>query len=235
MDQIGPRALLQYGQMESSNLAAWIFWRKWIYDIDNRAAQETGYLFQPIIASAIGGATFSSKSSPIRRFSDKSKGRQVDCVRDKFAYEIKIRVTIAASGQGRWQQELDFPVDCRASGYTPVLVVLDPTPNTKLNELISSFRRKGGEAYVGDEAWAHFEEAAGTVMSTFLEKYIRMPLQHVLASTPDNLPDLSLHIDDNQLTISIGKVQAHFPRAVTGSIRRSEESVHRVSNQDTDE
>ena len=28
------------------------------------------------------------------------------------AYEFKLRVTIAASGQGRWKEELDFPSDC---------------------------------------------------------------------------------------------------------------------------
>ncbi|WP_322493724.1 hypothetical protein [Chloroflexus sp.] len=129
LDQIGPRALLQYGQMTPSALAAFLLWRKWLYDLDNCAAQETGYLFEPVIANAIGGVSLSAAKSPIRRHRDPSRGRQVDCIRDKFAYEIKMRVTIAASGQGRWQAENDFPVDCRMSGYVPVLIVFDPTPN----------------------------------------------------------------------------------------------------------
>jgi hypothetical protein len=113
MDQVGPRSLLQFGTMKPHALATFLLWRKWIFDIDNRAGQETGYLFEPIIAHAIGGVPFSSKRSPIRRRDDNRKGRQVDCIRERHAYEIKIRVTIAASGQGRWREELEFPIDCR--------------------------------------------------------------------------------------------------------------------------
>ena len=52
MEQVGPRGLLQYGSLKPKSLVALLLWRKWIYDIDNRAAQETGYLFEPIIAAA---------------------------------------------------------------------------------------------------------------------------------------------------------------------------------------
>jgi hypothetical protein len=102
IEQVGPRGLLQYGMVTSKALAALLLWRKWIYDIDNRAAQETGYVFEPIVAAAIGGVPVSAAKSPVRRRGDERKGRQVDCVHsDNRAYEIKIRVTIAASGQGR--------------------------------------------------------------------------------------------------------------------------------------
>jgi hypothetical protein len=47
MDQVGPRSLLQFGTMKPRALAAFLLWRKWIFDIDNRAGQETGYLFEP--------------------------------------------------------------------------------------------------------------------------------------------------------------------------------------------
>lgn len=57
MDQIGPRALLEYGECNRELLANWMVWRKWIYDIDNRSAQETGYLFEPLLASCLGGGT----------------------------------------------------------------------------------------------------------------------------------------------------------------------------------
>ena len=129
----------QFGKLRSDALAGFLFWRKWFYDIDNRAAQETGYLFEPIIAHAIGGTPAPAKKSPVKRQSDRNKGRQVDCILDDRAYEFKIRVTIAASGQGRWQEELDFPTDCRTSGFTPVLVCLDSTPNPKLSALVDAF------------------------------------------------------------------------------------------------
>lgn len=106
LEQVGPRALLQYGLAPPLHLAALLFWRKWIYDIDNRAAQETGYIFEPIIAASIGGVPYSDKKSPVRRRSGKGS-RQVDCLRGNDAYELKLRVTIAASGQGRWDAELE--------------------------------------------------------------------------------------------------------------------------------
>src|SRR5262249_25694890 len=53
LEQVGPRALLQYGQLTPTALAGLLFWRKWLFDVDNRAGQETGYLFEPIIAYSI--------------------------------------------------------------------------------------------------------------------------------------------------------------------------------------
>ncbi|MCG8346264.1 MAG: hypothetical protein MI924_00605 [Chloroflexales bacterium] len=149
IDQVGPRGLLQYGALSPKSLAALLFWRKWMFDIDNRAGQETGYVFEPIIAYAIGGIPYSAKRSPVQRGGVGPLGRQVDCIIGNRAYEIKIRVTIAASGQGRWGQELEFPKDCQASGFTPVLVVLDPTANVKLDELSQAFITAGGEGHIG--------------------------------------------------------------------------------------
>jgi hypothetical protein len=204
IDQVGPRALLQYGGMSVKSLAGFLLWRKWMYDIDNRAAQETGYLFEPIIAGALGGVPASARKSPIRRQSDKRKGRQVDCIRGKSAYEIKLRVTIAASGQGRWKEELAFPIDCQASGYTPVLVVLDPTVNPKLEELKCAFLAEGGDVYVGDDAWKHLEATAGVTMGLFLTKYVHEPIAALLAEAPERLPELWLRMGDAALTVSVG-------------------------------
>src|SRR5215211_1087448 len=162
IDQVGPRGLLQYGTLSPKSLAALLFWRKWMFDIDNRAGQETGYVFEPIIAYAIGGIPYSAKRSPVKRGGVGPLGRQVDCIIGDRAYEIKIRVTIAASGQGRWSEELDFPKDCQASGFTPVLVVLDPTANLKLDELNQAFIAAGGESYVGQAAWDHLASVAGS-------------------------------------------------------------------------
>src|SRR5438128_1186894 len=45
IDQVGPRGLLQFGTIAPQALTPFLLWRKWIYDIDNRAGQETGYVF----------------------------------------------------------------------------------------------------------------------------------------------------------------------------------------------
>ena len=70
MEQIGPRILLEYGTCDIELLANWMTWRKWIYDIDNRSALETGYLFEPILASSLGGETVGAKNSPIKRIDE---------------------------------------------------------------------------------------------------------------------------------------------------------------------
>lgn len=205
LEQVGPRGLLQYGSLSPEALTALLLWRKWMFDIDNRAGQETGYLFEPIMAAAIGGTPASASKSPVRRAKDTAKGRQVDCLKDRFAYEIKIRVTIAASGQGRWGEELDFPADCKNSGYVPILVVLDPTPNPKLDALRKVFLDHGGQAFIGDAAWRHLDDEAGPTMATFLESYIRKPISDLLANTPAELPDILFGMTGSQFTTRVGE------------------------------
>ena len=212
IEQVGPRGLLQYGKLSAGAVAAFLFWRKWFFDIDNRAGQETGYLFEPIIAYAIGGVPIPANKSPVKRSRDRGKGRQVDCLLGKKAYEFKIRVTIAASGQGRWREELDFPLDCRQSGFTPVLVVIDSTPNSKLLELAKTFRSKRGEVYIGEEAWRHLNSLAGPTMSRFLEKYVRGPLDRLIAEASDKLPEISARMDDDGVSIRIGDEVLHIDR-----------------------
>lgn len=187
MLQVAPRSLLEFGTREAPALASWLAWRKWFFDIDNRAGQETGYLFEPILASALGGTPFSAKKSPVRRTKDNNKARQVDCIVGTTAYEFKLRVTIAASGQGRFGEELEFAVDCRASGFTPVLMVLDPTPSPRLTDLTAQFEAYGGRAYIGKEAWEHIEEEGGETMGTFIEKYVRRPIQEMDANASELL------------------------------------------------
>lgn len=204
LEQVGPRGLLQFGKMSPRALAGLLFWRKWFFDIDNRAGQETGYLFEPVIAYAVGGTPVPAGRSPVKRRKDGRKGRQIDCLRGDMAYEIKIRVTIAASGQGRWGEELDFPVDCRESGYTPVLVVLDGTPNPKLSELRRAFLAQEGEVYTGAEAWEHLDNLAGTTMSMFLEKYVRDPIDHIISEAPEALPEFRAVMEDGTIKIRVG-------------------------------
>lgn len=60
-----------------------------------------------------------------------------------------------------------------------MLLVLDPTPNSRLSELKAAFERHGGIAFIGDQAWEHLEEQAGTTMATFVERYVRRPIAEV--------------------------------------------------------
>ena len=204
MEQVGPRALLEFGKLSPQALGALIVWRKWIFDIDNRAAQETGLLFEPIIAGAIGGISASANKSPVRRHGNPGKGRQVDCIKGNRAYEFKLRVTMAASGQGRWREELNYPLDCRESGFVPVLIVLDATPSAKLGELRQAFEEQQGEVYVGEAAWMHLNEMAGATMATFLKRYVQAPIQRVLDDIPPSLPDFALRIETKGISVNIG-------------------------------
>lgn len=217
LEQVGPRGLLQYGRLSPAALVGFLFWRKWFFDIDNRAGQETGYLFEPVIANAVGGTPIPAKKSPVKRHRDKGKGRQVDCLLGKRAYEIKIRLTIAASGQGRWREELDYPIDCRKSGYAPVLIVLDGTPNPKLVELEAAFQKAGGEVYVGDDAWRHLESLAGPTMSRFLEKYVRQPIKRLIEESPSDLPDMIARMEPNEIIITVGGEALRIRRRTSAS------------------
>ena len=191
-----------------------------MFDIDNRAGQETGYLFEPIIAHCIGGVAFGAKNSPIKRLGEKGGGRQVDCLREeiKTAYEVKVRVTIAASGQGRWGEELSFPVEVAASGYKPILLVLDPTSNPKLIELTDAFVAAKGEVFLGDEAWGHLENAAGKVMATFLDKYVKRPIADILQSSLDKLPDFTMKYTPGAISLIIGGESLVIPRREISSL-----------------
>lgn len=216
-DEVGPRALLQIGDLPSEQLIAMLKWRKWIFTIDNRAGQETGYVFEPVIAAALGGEACGSSKSPVRRSDESRKGRQVDCVLvdPNRAYEFKIRVTIAASGQGRWAEELSFPSDAVKSGYQPILIVIDAKRNPKLDELVIAFENAGGEAYLGEDAWKHFDDVAGPTMSTFLEKYVHAPFAELLASQGDDgqpLPDFGCMVRENKILFQIGGEQLAIER-----------------------
>jgi hypothetical protein len=219
MIQVSPRSLIEYGEMETEALASWLTWRKFFYDLDNRSAQETGYLFEPILAAAIGGEPKGAKSKVVTRTEDNTKGRQVDCWKvtpegKRLAYEFKLRVTIAASGQGRFGEEIQFAQDCKNSGAIPILLVLDPTPNARLDDLAAAFRDAGGLAYIGDSAWAHLESEAGTTMARFIERYVRRPIVDVSLHEGDAakrkvrnskaLLDFTAKIEDDDVSLTFG-------------------------------
>jgi len=210
-EQIAPRSLLEYGICDTGLLSSWMVWRKWIYDIDNRSAQETGYLFEPILASCLGGIPISAAYSPVKRVDDHgkitNKGRQIDCfvADENVAYEFKLRMSIAASGQGRFAEELSFPRECAMAGLIPILLVLDSTPSSHLSELQQAFTAAGGTSYQGKEAWIYMQGKAGAIMSVFLTNYIKPPLEAMELSTLNTPLDLSLRWSDDCVTIASEK------------------------------
>ncbi|MEQ1663281.1 MAG: hypothetical protein ABL877_11355 [Thiobacillus sp.] len=231
MVQVSPRALVEYGRLDAEALASWLTWRKFFYDLDNRSAQETGYLFEPVLAAAIGGEPKSARAKVVKRTEDHSKGRQVDCWKIRpdgkpLAYEFKLRVTIAASGQGRFGEELQFAEDCANSGAIPVLVVLDPTPNPRLRDLQAEFEAKGGHAYIGDAAWTHLEEEAGGIMATFIERYVRTPISAISAFEVDGdtdrkrlrLLDLEARMVEGDIVFKIGNYERLIARVEDASL-----------------
>ena len=237
MVQISPRSLMEYGHVETEALASWLTWRKFFYDLDNRSAQETGYLFEPILAAAIGGEPQGARTKLVKRSDDPSKGRQVDCWkavpgRKPLAYEFKLRVTIAASGQGRIGEEHQFAVDCKNSGAVPVLVILDPTPNPKMAALKAVFEANGGHAYIGDEAWAHLESEAGAVMAQFIEKYVRSPVTDISRFEKQvngdpvkkriQLLDLSARASVGEIRITLGSYERIITRREDPSLADDE-------------
>lgn len=213
-DQIGPRSLLEFGSCDLEFLFSWMTWRKWIYDIDNRSAQETGYLFEPILASCLGGEPIGARNSPVKRLDEDRKptknGRQIDCfvAEGNIAYEFKLRVTIAASGQGRFSEELSFPRECKAAGFTPALLVLDPTPSPRLTELAEEFINADGMAMTGEEAWEHIEDNAGQILSTFVTNYIRPAIDAI--GVIDNRTPMSLNLSWSEKSISIASENAKY-------------------------
>jgi len=218
MNQIGPRSLLEFGGVNDGLLASWLVWRKWIFDVDNRAAQETGYLFEPVLASCLGGEAVGSHHSPVKRINENgqptAEGRQIDCYDgvNQLAYEFKLRVTIAASGQGRFAEELSFPGEARAAGLTPVLIVLDPTPSPRLDELIAKFNAHQGKHYVGAAAWAHMDAKAGRTMAVFLERYIRPPLTEMAKHEDAGPETIQLSWTKNEIHVRGTTASIHIPR-----------------------
>lgn len=206
-EQIGPRCLLEYGRCADELLFDWMSWRKLIYDIDNRSAQETGYLFEPILASCLGGESISHRHSPVKRIDDNgnptNEGRQIDCyIEDSHeVYELKLRVTIAASGQGRFSEEMTFPYEARMAGLKPILVVFDPTPSPLLERLKAKYVEEGGIYAIGDDAWNLLTQRAGREMGKYIIKYIKPPISKMDGERKEIPDSIKLLATNNSLVI----------------------------------
>lgn len=220
MDQVGTRGLLEYGSYADQFLFNWLVWRKWIFDLDNRSGQETGYLFEPVLTRCLRGEAVDAKSSPVKRIGEngevKKEGRQIDCYveEENLAYEFKIRLTIAASGQGRWEEELSFPRECIAAGIKPVLIVLDPTTSTRFVQLSDLFLSLGGLVFVGEEAWRHIEERAGPIMARFVENYIKPALDAASEFDTSQVQPISMTWTADSVVIRIGPTEHRIHRSL---------------------
>lgn len=207
-DQVGLRCLLEFGRCPDKLLFSWMAWRKLAYDLDNRSAQETGYLFEPILSSCLGGRSVSHQFSPVKRLSSDGRrlneGRQVDCYIEetKEVYELKLRVTIAASGQGRFTEELSFPKEAQKSGMIPVLVVFDPTPSPLLDKLSREYKCHGGRVAIGEDAWRELSEKAGHEMGMFILKYIKPPIEQIRQANIMHPDTITLSMRQGGLSIS---------------------------------
>ena len=220
-EQIGLRCLLEYGNCNDALLFSWMKWRKIIYDIDNRSAQETGYLFEPILASCLGGESVSHRYSPVKRIDDNgqptNEGRQIDCyIEDaKEVYELKLRITIAASGQGRFSEEMSFPYEARKAGLKPILIVFDSTPSALLDRLKNKYLAEGGSYAIGEDAWNVLTSRAGEEMGKFILKYIKPPISK-MEQTDEEIPT-NLHLSANQTIITVkddGGNEYSIPRSL---------------------
>jgi hypothetical protein len=199
LDAIVQRGMLEYGEVDGEYLPDWMKWRKFAYDIDNRVAQEAGYVFEPILAEALGGEQISQSKAPI-------EGRQIDALvaETQTAYEFKLRVTIAASGQGRFQKMQDKAEDIRESGYRPILLVLDPSqPSDKLRKLIRRYEDQDGEVFVGNEAWEHLDERSGESMGTFIDLYVERMVTDLVEGERDGIEDITFRNEDGKIILEV--------------------------------
>ena len=85
-----------------------------------------------------------------------------------------------------------------------MLVVLDATPNDKLDELRKAFESQGGESFIGTPAWEHLNDMAGPTMATFLQTYVHAPLRALVANPAPRLPPLTLRMQAGEIAVHIG-------------------------------
>jgi hypothetical protein len=103
-----------------------------------------------------------------------------------------------------------------------VLVVLDPTSNSKLAELEKRFHENGGKVFIGNAAWKHLDDEAGPTMAKFLENYVRRPINDLLQAVPAEMPEMTLAMAANHFTVRIGSETFSIERRPDAPIDESE-------------
>ena len=120
----------------------------------------------------------------------------------KIRYELKMRVTIAASGQGRFNEELSFPYEARMAGLTPILVVFDSTHSPLLEKLQDKYIKEGGRCVIGDSAWTFLTQKAGSAMGKYILKYIKPPIEK-MENEKEQIPgNIHLSAENGKIVIS---------------------------------
>ena len=132
------------------------------------------------------------------------RGRQVDCyvASTQTVYELKMRMTIAASGQGRFSEELSFAKEAKVAGLKPVLIVFDPTPSNRLAELSDAYKEAGGEVATGDDAWDLLRHNAEEGMSYFLDKYVKPVIEAAKLGIHSQPDEIRLSTTNGELNVS---------------------------------
>jgi len=74
-----------------------------------------------------------------------------------------------------------------------------------------------GEVHIGEAAWQHLDAMAGSTMTIFLQKYVRSPIQAMLAEVPAQLPELVARMDDGGIELSIHGEIIRIRRAAVGA------------------
>lgn len=194
------RTLLDDGVLSPTASSSYARWRKFLYDIDNRIAQQTAYAYTAVIRNCLRGRTVAGRHSPIRRTDDNYARRLVDCLVGDRAYDFKGRLTEAPSRRARFDDELAFPRDCYVAGYRPFLLSFAQQPGERAEELVDAYARNGGEALIGDAAWAHLRAEAGPVMSRFLDHYVTAKVEAVCAHD-DTVLDMTIRMRRNRLEV----------------------------------
>lgn len=107
----------------------------------------------------------------------------------------------AASGQGRFSEELSFPYEAHVAGLKPILIVFDSTPSTLLGKLKAKYVEEGGAYAIGEDAWNMLSDRAGDEMGKFIVKYIKPPISK-MEDANINLPqDIQLSVASEKLSI----------------------------------
>jgi len=206
INDMASEILMEFGGAPPAEFASWLVWRQRICDIEKHAIQETNHLFKTIMAMALGGETFDADASPIRCVQDASRGQRVGCVVGRRAYAFMYHLTDATSEKGRFREELRFAEDCKASGYEPILLVLEGERCRKAEFMSETFLANGGKALIGREAWEHLAAEAGPTMSRFLDRFIRAPMENVVAAYESlPAPERANRIDHFNVRIGHGR------------------------------
>ena len=99
---------------------------------------------------------------------------------------------------------MSFPRECVAAGIKPVLIVLDPTTSNRFVQLSELFLSLGGLVFVGEAAWNHIEERAGSTMASFVENYIKPALDAASEFDTTQLDPITMTWSSGSVVIRIG-------------------------------